>query len=53
MSNNDDKTMTMIQEVEKDLNIKIFDNRSKKLNNLDNVEVLLRLQEKIDKHEEE
>lgn len=43
--------MEMIQEVERELDVKIFNNKTKKLDYLDNVQVLLRLQEKIDEYE--
>lgn len=49
----DSKTLEIVGEVEKELNVKIFNNATKKLDNLDQVEVLLRLQEKIDQFEEE
>lgn len=41
----------MIHEVERELDVKIFNNKTKKLDYLDNVQVLLRLQEKIDEYE--
>lgn len=43
--------MEMIHEVERELDVKIFNNKTKKLDYLDNVQVLLRLQEKIDEYE--
>lgn len=43
--------MGMIQEVERELDVKIFNNKTQKLDHLDNVQVLLRLQEKIDEYE--
>ena len=45
----DGKTMEIVSEVEKELDVKIFNSKTKSLDNLDNVDVLLRLQDKIDK----
>ena len=49
----DGRTLEIVSEVEKELEVKIFNSKTRSLDNLDNVEVLLRLQDKIDKFEEE
>ena len=48
-SSSDSKTLEIISNIEQELGVKIFNNATKKLDHLDNVEVLLRLQEKLDK----
>ncbi len=45
------KSLEMIQAVERELDVKIFNNQTRRLDHLDNVQVLLRLQEKIDEYE--
>lgn len=50
VSQEDSKTLEIVREVEKELGINIFNNTTRKLDNLDHVEVLLRLQEKIDQY---
>ena len=44
MESSDHKVLEIVHEVEKELGVSIFNNRTKKLDNLDNVEILLRLQ---------
>lgn len=53
VANEDSSTMELLREVEQELGVKIFNNETKKMEKLDSVEVLLRLQEKMDRHEEE
>lgn len=52
-SQQDSKTLEIISQVEQQIGRKIFNNSTKKLDHLDDVETLLRLQEKIDLYEEE